>query len=81
MRQRSRQLVDGLNDPLCNGSQRSDITPVIDSMADAVCRLYPETRYMPATLITRTLFFLAHHVPDFLIDMAIAQFPAIKCHT
>ena len=61
--------------------QRSDVTPVINSLVDAVCRVYPETRYVPATWITRLLFFLGYHLPDFVNDFCIEQFPFIKSHT
>lgn len=57
------------------------MTPVIESMADAVCRVYPEIRYVPASLITRVLFFIGYHSPDFLVDFSIQNIPALKAHT
>jgi hypothetical protein len=49
--------------------QETDLTPMLRSLADAVCRTFPLSRYTSVTRSEKLQAFVADHLPRSVYDI------------
>lgn len=48
--------------------KKTDISPVVNAMADSICQLHPQTHYFEAPLVEKGMAYLVEYLPSSMTD-------------